>query len=138
MEGKGEYTIVVGNADKESNAKKFKVDEVVMHGSFNTTTSDNDFALLKLQESLVEGDNIKVVTLPKSGFEVTSNMTGLVTGWGGSDPSVDSVANLQSVEVTVISTQECEAKYKRMKVPITKNMLCAGDLIQGGKDCKFM
>lgn len=134
------YTVVVGNAEKENTAEKIKVIKVVRNPDFDAATSDNDFAMLKLEESLTVGESIKVVSMAKSGFTVTKDMKGFVTGWGGKDPSVDSVNNLQSVEVTVISQSDCKIYYKVMENtnPVTTNMTCAGDIQNGGKDCKLM
>lgn len=33
-----------------------------------------------------------------------------------------------------MNRDDCKANYKKINRPITKNMICAGDLKQGGKD----
>ena len=105
----------------------------VGHPSYSSSTLSNDFAILHLNSPVQIGPRAVPACLPTSAlggnFLVGKTMT--VSGWGtlssgGSQPTV-----LHSVDVPGISNADCNQAYSG---DITTNMLCAGDVANGGID----
>jgi len=110
--------------------------------------SINDYSLLELRQPITLRPEARAVYLPsrdddKPFYEGSSQGKFLVSGWGwrlwgGWYPD-----RLRSVTVPSVSGKDCEAAYASLYLPnntqyqITPNMICAGNLIEGGIDsCK--
>ncbi|XP_063759499.1 serine protease 27-like [Eleginops maclovinus] len=128
------YTVYVGRDTQQFfnlNEESRSLSQVIRHPSYDSTTSDNDIALLKLSSPVTFTDYIKPVCLAKEGSTYSAGATCWVTGWGtiGSDEPLPFPQRLQEVSVPIVSNTQCSAVYSS----ITSNMMCAG-LEQGGKD----
>lgn len=116
------------------------VAEIIIHPDWDTFTSDNDIALLRLATPVdFRPPGIGELPIAPVGL-VTANigpLTGVdstVTGWGNTlgqpDPGgVSYPDTLHEVSVPIVSNVACNAVYSG----ITDNMLCAG-LEEGGRD----
>ncbi|XP_059181054.1 testisin-like [Centropristis striata] len=101
------------------------VSQIIVHSGYNSTTFDNDIALMKLSRPVTFTNYIRPVCLASNSSQFHNSTPCWTTGWGrfGSDqPGADS---LQEVEVPVIGEKECFCNY-RFVVPITEEMICAG------------
>ncbi|XP_043956028.1 transmembrane protease serine 9-like isoform X2 [Gambusia affinis] len=107
--------------------------QITRHPNYNTETSNNDIALLKLNVPVSFTSYISPVCLAASGSIFSSGVNSWVTGWGniGTDASLPSPQNLMEVEVPVVGNSQCKSSYGESA--ITDNMICAG-LLEGGKD----
>lgn len=74
----GEYDFSVFN---ESRFRDFRVTDIRQHIDFDTTTYDNDIAILKLQRATLFNSYIWPVCMPPSG-ELWETYQAVVTGWG--------------------------------------------------------
>ncbi|KAL3986542.1 serine protease 27 [Sarotherodon galilaeus] len=108
------------------------VSEIIRHPDYNSDTSNNDIALLRLSSTVEFTKYIRPVCLAAQGSVFPAGTTTWVTGWGtiGSDVPLPSPGNLQEVSVPVVSNANCNNAYSN---GITSNMICAG-LTEGGKD----
>lgn len=106
-----------------------KVKEIYMHEKYNIWTVDNDVAILHLAQDLPFDSNSSPIELadelPSPGELAT------ITGWGETVLNGDFSDRLRSVNVPILSQDECRASYKYEEV--TDNMVCAG-YAEGGKD----
>ncbi|XP_030591273.1 transmembrane protease serine 9-like [Archocentrus centrarchus] len=109
------------------------VTQIIKHPNYNSVTSDNDIALLKLSSPVNFTPYIAPVCLAASGSTFYSGTNTWVTGWGdtGSGVSLPSPQNLMEVEVPIVGNRKCNCNYG--VISITDNMVCAG-LSVGGKD----
>ncbi|XP_038594587.1 testisin-like [Micropterus salmoides] len=100
--------------------------------SYNTTTNNNDIALLKLSSPVTFTDYIRPVCLAADGSVFNNGTICWVTGWGDiqTNVSLPSPERLQEVSVHIVSNSDCNVTYGGK---ITNNMICAG-VTQGGKD----
>lgn len=112
--------------------------KVVRHPKFDRYTLNNDVALLKLASPITLGGSGagKTATIPLADPSMGNwlGSTAWVTGWGTNYYQQyyyyrDNILN--EVSVPVISNSVCSNKYGGW---ITGNMLCAGDLVDGGED----
>merc|ERR1719458_476167 len=117
----GEHNI----ADSEFN--RVNVAEIINHPEYNSGTTDNDYAILRLASPVTFTNEVSPACLPADLSNTFAGVLATVTGWGtlssgGSQPTV-----LQEVDVTVTTNTECNNAYGS----ITNNMVCAAD---SGKD----
>ncbi|ROT73444.1 putative trypsin I-P1-like [Penaeus vannamei] len=122
----GEYNV---DSNRETETQVIKAKRVTMHPKYNSSTQENDIALITLKKALVWKDNIGPICLPPDAdFEGRS---AVVTGWGtlkyqGSFPS-----KLNEVGVTVANQKTCQKAYDAFPFPVTRKHICAAD---PGKD----
>jgi trypsin len=76
------------------------------------------------------GAGVQAIPLAVSG--PTAGETGVVTGWGTLSSGSSLSTQLQAVNVTIISPEQCNAVYSNYG-GITENMICAA-VTGGGKD----
>ncbi|XP_063701065.1 trypsin-1-like [Culicoides brevitarsis] len=122
----------VGSSFHKSDGKVVKVVKIVSHPSYNKRTIDYDYALVELAEELEFNTSVQSVDLPAQNEELVAGANCVVSGWGNTQSSLESNAQLRSVVVPVISREDCAKDYDGFN-PITDRMVCAG-FRTGGKD----
>ncbi|XP_071389674.1 serine protease 33, partial [Centroberyx affinis] len=132
----GGWKIVLGRQNQEGknpNEESRTVAEIVLHPSYDSDTSDNDIALLRLSSPVKFTDYIRPVCLAASGSVFNNGTDSWVTGWGRIQEGVPlpSPQALQEVEVPVLGNRQCNCLNG--VGTITDNMICAG-VLAGGKD----
>merc|ERR1712181_196149 len=116
-----------GNTD--TNRKVLRIEEIVIHPSYSSSSNSFDIALLKISES-VDLDAWSPACLPTSGADFTGQ-NGWVYGWGVTSENGASLADkLLEVEVPIVSDSVCVSAMSG--ISITSDMLCAGG--ENGKD----
>uniref|UniRef100_A0AAV2LFL2 Peptidase S1 domain-containing protein n=1 Tax=Knipowitschia caucasica TaxID=637954 RepID=A0AAV2LFL2_KNICA len=110
------------------------VSQIIVHADYNSTTFNNDIALMKLSSSISYSDYIKPVCLASSSSLFHNSTSCWGTGWGRLSKDEPLVAHdvLQEVQIPVIGNQMCSCSYLKVEnASITSNMLCAGELGKG-------
>ena len=113
--------------------------KIVRHPNYNPNTYNNDIALLKLNAPVTLNNSgtygaTAIVPLATPGMGNFAGETAVVTGWGKNGENQNYLnrrSTLQEVSVPVVSNTTCNNKYGG---GVTSNMLCAGDLNNGGED----
>ncbi|PTL75963.1 serine protease [Vitiosangium sp. GDMCC 1.1324] len=109
------------------------VSSIVVHNSYNSSTIDNDIAVVRLSAPMTLGSTqAKAVNLPTQGSDPAVGVLALASGWGVTSSGSSSIpANLMSVKVPIVARATARASYGASA--ITDNMIAAG-LTEGGKD----
>nr|AOW41606.1 trypsin [Euphausia superba] len=118
----GEHDLAI----PEGTEQEFKVVEAVIHPKYDSTTVDNDVALLKLPVALKPGNSpASPACLPEQGSSLPVGSACTIIGWGKErDTHIFGTDILHEAQVPVISAQSCRQVYKDYF--ITNNMFCAG------------
>lgn len=142
----GSYDVVVGrnNLDKNNVGQSQPMKREIRHPSYNSGTTNNDFALLELKNPMdMSQGNVELVSINKQ-----SNFPGVgqqvtVLGWGDTVQS-DYISKLSDklmkVDVNMISNEQCGKASGSINGfsdnyfgQISENMMCA-NVQGGGKD----
>jgi trypsin len=137
----GQATVYLGLHDRQSlsiSANPYlqtkSVSQIIMHASYNPSTTDYDVALLKLATpaTLTQGvQMIPLATTASNSALYTAGTMLTVSGWGTTSSGGSVSRYLQKVSVPVVSNTTCNTMYGG---GITARMLCAGDTVNGGED----
>nr|ATL73451.1 lens protein 7 [Thermonectus marmoratus] len=100
---------------------------IIMHPNYNKNTYDYDYALVQVINPFEYETKVKPVELATENPRPGSRST--VTGWGTLTSGGSIPNQLQSVDVNIISHQNCESNYGPNK--ISERMICAAN---PGKD----
>ncbi|KAJ0036829.1 hypothetical protein NQD34_005506, partial [Periophthalmus magnuspinnatus] len=131
------FTVVAGLttlSQPGDNAQVRHVTDIRVHSGYDTESSDNDVALLRLDATWYFSDYVHPICIPNITFEeVTLNFSHcFISGWGSTYYGGSGVNRLREAEVELIDQRTCNLInwYSGM---ITENMICAG-LESGGVD----
>ncbi len=126
-------SIWIGMVDQKNTAgvEKIKPLKIIASEKYNSSTMENDFALIQLSEN----SSFKPVALNNTEIVIDENapMISTTAGWGATKEGSYSLPNLlQKVSVPLVSRDACNAA-NAYNGDITESMICAG-LEKGGKD----
>ena len=125
----GDFDVIGGIANLigGSGYQRISVSRIFMHPKYNSTTFDNDIALIKLASSFrLGGSGITAVgTIPlPSSATLPANVT--VAGWGSTSyPTTSYPAVMREVTLPVVSNTICN-NSSHNNGTVTANMICAG------------
>ena len=131
------FDVMVGehSTTNSEDGTRHEICRAVRHPSYNSETQlNNDFAIVHLRVPVVLGDRAVPACLPSESLsgEFLAGKSLTVSGWGTLSSGGGQPTELHSVTVPGISNIACEASYGSSR--ITNNMLCAGDVTNGGID----
>jgi len=108
---------------------------VKYHPAYNSVSTMNDIAIIKLDTPINFTSTIQPACLPEIDETVADNADAIVAGWGLTRENGADTSNvLMQVGVPVINTRECATMYRPNRITIDSYaMMCAG-YKQGGKD----
>ncbi|XP_068439573.1 transmembrane protease serine 9-like [Clinocottus analis] len=109
------------------------VARIILHPNYDSDSSNNDIALLKLSSPVKFTNYIRPVCLAASDSVFNNGTDSWVTGWGAvkEGESLPFPETLQEVELAVLGNRQCDCLNGVGTV--TDNMICAG-VLAGGKD----
>jgi secreted trypsin-like serine protease len=123
-----------------SKGQKIDVIEVILHPLYNSSrevaTHDNDIAILKLEKPLTFNGDVLPASLPDATLNPEfKEEFAYVSGWGTTSRGGPTSKDLKFVSIPILEVSKCvnlNSDYTPSE--ITTNMICAGDLINGGED----
>lgn len=155
----------LGEHDLGSESDTYTVDipvvKVAKYPQYTTKDGHNDLAILYLERDvdfsgtfplicyknvpiinfIFDVDTIRPICIPVDDPLRSKDFLGyqpFVAGWGKTQEGGNSANVLQELQITVLTNEECKAKYKLINKLVSEQqfdnaVLCAGELI-GGKD----
>jgi len=126
-------TVRYNSLNHGSGGTTVSVSSIVNHGSYSSSTLNNDISVLRLASALTLGQtNAQAVTVASQGSDVTSGSVTAI-GWGTTSEGGSLAAALRYVSVPVVSRSSCQNSYGGSSA-VTTNMVCAGE--QGKDSCQ--
>uniref|UniRef100_A0AAV2LYI7 Acrosin n=1 Tax=Knipowitschia caucasica TaxID=637954 RepID=A0AAV2LYI7_KNICA len=137
---KRHFRVVAGMATLSQLGEQAQVryiTKIQIHSDYNTTTLDNDVALLQLDSPWNFTDFVHPICIPRTEYEEASlNFSQcFISGWGSTYYGGPGVDSLQEAEVEMIDRQTCNQIHWYNK-RITENMLCAGHESGAADSCQ--
>ncbi|KFO27592.1 Vitamin K-dependent protein C [Fukomys damarensis] len=137
MDGSRKLTVRLGEYDlrrRDKGEVDLAIKKIFIHPNYTRRTTNNDIALLRLEQPTVLSKTIVPICLPDSGLaerELTqAGQETIVTGWGyqserKGDAKRSPTFILNFIRIPVAPRNEC---VQVMKNVVSENMLCAGVL----------
>ncbi|XP_026666904.1 trypsin-4-like isoform X2 [Ceratina calcarata] len=126
-------SIKAGTSDlRDEDAIIVVAKEIITHENYQRSIADYDIALIRLEKPLVYSSRVKPILLAPIADYYAAGSRAVVTGWGVTRGGGAVTARLRKVEVPLVSNAQCSRLY--MTRPITRRMICAGYVNDGGKD----
>ncbi|KAF2886573.1 hypothetical protein ILUMI_19600, partial [Ignelater luminosus] len=119
-----------GSSTQGSGGVVVPVSGIEIHPDYNSSSINNDIAVLTLTFNLTEGPTIGPISLPNVNEEVSTGTPVVVSGWGTLTEGGYTSTQLQAVTVYIVDWNECNTVYEGS---LTDRMICAG-VPEGGKD----
>lgn len=119
-----DISIRVGSnyADREGNV--FKPQSIIVHNSFNASTKNFNFALLKLVNPLKETLSVAQVKIRNPADHLQVGAKCLISGYGRTDISASGmIASLKSATVNIVDQDNCAKRL--FPLTVTNTMICA-------------
>lgn len=130
-----QHTVIdlrVGSSDHRSGGQLVHAALVANHPQYNPRTLDNDIAVIHITDrfNIEDLSRIAVIAMPMQSVLLKPGTMTSVAGWGAVCERCGGSNQLRSVDVPIISNEDCNRKYNG---GITRGMLCAG-FPEGGRD----
>lgn len=109
--------------------RNYTIKSVTVHERFNTTTLENDLALIYTNEEIVYNDHTRPICLPDPGHQYSVGQMCYLAGWGATTGNANDEV-LNQVDLPILADTACQQHYQDF-LPSTE--LCAG-YEMGGKD----
>ncbi|KAM6987469.1 transmembrane protease serine 13a [Tautogolabrus adspersus] len=130
------WQVYGGMVSLDSLPSPYLVDRIILNDNYNTTTNDQDIALLKLKSPVVFNNDVQPACLPAYDLNFPHGTRCWTSGFGVTDESTAPVSReLMEVAVDIISTAVCNYRHVYGGA-VTRNMICAGDLKGGSDSCQ--
>ncbi|CAK1540549.1 unnamed protein product [Leptosia nina] len=131
-----EWRVVLGSSMASSGGAAYKVSQLVWHPEYDSTTLNNDVALVKLQTNALLSSRVGVARIAGPNYVLKDGTVAYAVGWGATSSGGDASEQLQHVDVNLVNQHICDERYSSLNnwPTITDGMLCAGVLDVGGKD----
>ena len=103
--------------------------QIIVHPNYNSNTSSNDIALIKLNQPVTIGgtgaSKTGLIPLVPSGVGDLVGINSWVTGWGATELQPNYPTELHEVQVPIIANTLCN-DVNHYNGQITSSMMCAG------------
>ena len=125
-----EWVAKLGSINIQSSSTKseqaFDVSIIRVHPNYNSSSNENDIALIKLYKPAKLNNYVKTICLPDQDADNLYENGSIchVAGWGTQKALTESVYPLSSLTLPIVSNSECDT-FEDFSV--TDHMLCAGD-----------
>lgn len=120
------YQLTFGehDADKSEGSEQYvNVEELIYHPNYDSTSHENDIALMKLSQPVVLNKHVKLACLPIKQDYANSGLQCVAAGWGLTKGAGNPSNVLLQASLPVANQGHCDMVFKRK---ITSSMLCAG------------
>ncbi|CAM2100774.1 unnamed protein product [Caretta caretta] len=119
--------VVLGEHDRSSSQEKVQklaIQQVFTHPQYNSYTTNNDIALIKLATAVKLGSTVAPVCLAATGEQYQSGQRCVTTGWGKTRyNALSTPSKLQQTALPLLTNEECK---KYWNGDILDSMICAG------------
>jgi len=112
----------------DSSVQIIRAKRVIVHPDFAyPSRMNNDIALVELSRPAVLNDRVKTVCLPRDNDILPVGQKCVLAGWGKTSHPGSASLLLRQVGLEIVDNTICKRLNQRhYRIPVTKNMLCAG------------
>lgn len=142
LEKEGLDVIVgINNLNNSANeGSRVSVKSVFVHPYYNSSTLDNDVAVLELEQAVSSNTAVPVTLAASDTRQATADGTSLkVAGWGSTTPEYGDHTTpsiLQEVTVPLVNQTTCSQTMNGVEDSMTAPSFCAGTTNEGFDSCR--
>lgn len=101
--------IMVGSNTLDPSGKIYEVDHVIIHPHYDTTTIQNDIALIRIKDEIKFSKKVQKIRLQTKPMKAGQSFT--VAGWGRFTSYGTAPNYLYFIETKSLTTEECEKRF---------------------------
>jgi secreted trypsin-like serine protease len=109
-----------------------EVDRIIVHEKYNSTSNENDIALVKMKTEIKNLPSPRAIALPSASLTIPTSQPLEVTGWGATQEGGEGSNVLLKATVPLTDTAVCN-KSAAPGSRVSPTMICAG-YKEGGVD----
>lgn len=77
-----DFSIRAGSTLRSEGGQLITVEDLVIHPNYDDWTLEWDIAVLKLEENLILGESVALISLPNRYLKVSHDTIASIAGWG--------------------------------------------------------
>jgi len=128
------YNVVIGThniKNPNSNERSVAIETIIAHEAWNSSTVQNDIALINLSSDIHFSDEVSPVCLPMKDIGTILGKSATAMGYGQVENDGATTDVLHDVNLTVESSNDCRKYSDYYRDRVTDNMICT---YQSSKD----
>ncbi|XP_022821662.1 trypsin, alkaline C-like [Spodoptera litura] len=131
------FRIRLGSSFRSSGGALHNVNQIIIHGSYNTWTFDSDIAILRSASTFFFNNNVRAASIAGANYWPSDNQAVWAAGWGDTfSGSGAGSEQLRHVQLVVINQNTCRNNYAAVGFNVNDNMLCSGWPSGGRAQCQ--
>lgn len=109
------------------------ISKVVLHPDWNSRTAKHDIAMVKVSKPIDFNPRVQPICLPSSDQLPAAGSQATIAGYGFTSENIIArlPTNLKYARIPIIGNSTCFNTYKKSKIDITEQMICAGSALDG-------
>jgi len=123
-----DYEVDVGSHSRESPSpyqRTHQIEQIIIHPQWDSTTVDNDIALIKLTTEISYNSKVGPVCLPFNvDYSNLDQKPSIVMGYGVTETNGFQTTTLHDVTLSIESRADCRKYNDKYRDEVTNNMLC--------------
>lgn len=126
----GNVLVVVGAQHRVTGGTTYSVSRIVNHPNYSAQTLLNDISVIQTTNDVIEKETVRKIAL---GSEFVTAGHAIASGWGQTSHPGSAAAELQFVQVDVISNESCRSRLSASQASrIFDSTICTSSPINVG------
>ncbi|XP_045510196.1 chymotrypsin-2-like [Colias croceus] len=114
--------VIVGTNSLVKGGQKYSVEKIIVHKDYDAGLIQNDISVVKVTENIEFSDRVQPIELPEANTGAQAEL--LLTGWGRLSYPGNLPNDLQMINVTSLSVDDCQNRFDDIN-PVFETQICS-------------